>query len=363
MTRTMRLTMAGALTVLMASACSWGRIAIQPLEPAVLGSDLVVVCTASEAGEATEMNVALPGQKTPTNRWMRSATLKVTEVILDADGTQGKSKTVTVLTMAIAPQPKVQEGQPIPGRGRLSSRGRFNLKLKVGTSYVLLLTKMAGRKEFYLRSIPTHVQTASKATVDRVRKIGKVDAWPWGKADGRGLQIAAVQGGGYGGGATGVLYAYKGNVSVSVIVALRNTSAKPISVDLDPAHKAIQLEAVDSKGALVQGDPYKNMRIRPQPGRSYVLTLAPGKMKLIGVMGPVSYAVRVQMTLETGPHKVRAVFALPKDTDAKANWSGSIRSGETTIEVKQRPVRAPGPVRRAAVPPVRRWRSERSTSV
>jgi len=358
MPRMMRLTVAGALTVMMASASVWGLMVMIPLEPTVLSSDLVVVCTATEVGEAAEMNVALPGQTKATKRWMRSTTLKVTEVILDADGTSAKSKTVTVLTIAAPPKPKVApQPKPQPGGGvirimpPISSRRRFDTKLKVGTSYVLLLKKMTGRKEFYLPPMPPHVQTANKGTVDRVRKIGNVDAWPWGKADGKGLQLAVMQGGGFGRGPVGEVYSYKGTVNVSVMVALRNTSAKPISVDLDPENKAIQIEALDSKGALVQGDPYKTRRIRPQrPGHSYVLTLEPGKMKLIGVMGPASYGLNVQMTLETGPHKVRAVFALPSDTDPKATWSGSIRSGETTIEVKQRPVRTPGPIRRTGVP-------------
>ena len=298
------------------------------------------------------MNVALPGMKAPTKRWMRATKLSVTEVILDADRMNDTRKTVAVLTRANPPQPKPKPGQPVVRRPVLSSRGRYNAKLKVGASYVLLLKKMPDRKEFYLVPMAPYVQTATKATVDRVRKIGNVDAWPWGKADGRGLQVAVFQSSAVGRGSGGSLYAYNGKVYISVMVALRNAGAKPISMDLNPEHKAIQIEAVDSKGAIVQGDPYKNMGNRTRPGPSHVQTLAPGQVKFIGPTGLAAYGgVRTQMSLPTGPHKVHAVFALPPNPDAKANWSGSIRSGATTIEVKQRPTRTQRPpVRRTGVP-------------
>lgn len=349
-----RLKVAVSLLILAGSTSAWGLVAMMPLEPTVLNSDLVVVATATTVGEAAEMNVALPGMKAPTKRWMRSTTLEVSEVILDADGTHGKCKTLTVLMMAAPPKakvppqpkPKPKPGQPIMVRPPISSRRRFDTKLKIGTSYVLLLKKMDGRKEFYLAPMMPHIQTASKSIVDRVRKIGNVDAWPWGKADGRGLQVAVIQGGGFGGTPAGEVYSNRGKVYLSVMVALRNTGAKPITVDLDPKHKAIQFEVVDTKGAMVQGDPYKNILARPRPGQSYAMVLEPGRMKLIGLTGPAGYGVRVQMELPTGPHKVRVVFALPPDGDAKANWCGSIRSGATRIEVKQRPTRLPGPVRR-----------------
>lgn len=356
----MRLTL--LLAVLAAATPAWGLIALAPLEPTVLSSDLVVVATATRAGKPQQMQVALPGMKAATKRWMRASTLKVTEVILDADGTNARRKTVTVLMMA--PGPKAQARPrpgPIalpPGPGRpvrppiaLGRGRRFRMQLKVGSSYVLLLKKMDGRKEFYLAPYPPYIQAATKPVADRIRKIADVDAWPWSKPDAAGLQVALMPSSGYGRGRSGEYYSRNGKVYLTVMIALRNKGKRPIRVDPDPVNKPIQIEALDANAALVQGDPYKNIRVRSRPGHSYAVTLDPGRMRLIGLTGPAAYGVRVQMDLKPGTYKVRTAFAIPRDHGAADDWYGCIRSATATITVKDRPTPTRPPIRLPGVRP------------
>jgi len=339
----------------MATAPAWGLMAMIPLEPTVLNSDLVIVGKVTAGGDAKEMTVTLPGMKTATKRWMRSATLQVTDIILDADKSNKGRKTLTVLTISSPPKkPQAKPAVPPAGPGkpvlvpRISSRRRFGVQLKVGTSYVLLLKKLAGRKEYYFAPMPPHYQLASPAIVGRVRKIANVDAWPWGKADAAGLQVALMPSAAYGRGTAGQYYCQGGKVYLSMLVALRNTGAKPIRVDTGPSNKPIQVEAVDDNGARVQGDPYKNVRIRTRAGHSYVITLAPGRMKLIGLAGASPYGVRVQVPLKPGRHNVQVAFAVPRDNGTAGDWGGAIRSAATTITVTERPTRPP--IRRATIP-------------
>ena len=176
--------LASLAVVLAAPAAACACLADVPLEIIAGKADLIVVAEVVNAGQPVQLQLKQPGMKQARLGFYRKHNLKVTRIIKEAAKAPAKPKdrNVEILTPARKP--------PRPGAPMLFVSDQYFASLKVGASYVLILSKLPGKPEYFLPTYPKNYAPAGDAEkVKAIEAAADVSKWAWGAA-GNGLQIA-----------------------------------------------------------------------------------------------------------------------------------------------------------------------------
>ncbi len=338
-------------------------------------SELIVIGQASEVGQPTELELALPDEAKPVKGWFRTYKVKIARVIKDQGASEAERERKTpedaaereaaarpaggteIAVLARSDPPK---GQRRTGRARRGSHPRLVQRWQ----YVLLLRSLPDRREYYLPSNPMNYARARRTEVARIEKAANVDAWPWGEAL-AGLQIAVIA-------AKSVLPFQRhqiiasgadrgkgpaaqrvGGAHVQVVVALRNTSQHPITVNMYKWDKLLSLRATGPDGKTVEHDFYKYYRFdrKPDFDPKYTATIPPGEVLFTGPDGPSQRTIGVSMPLTPGNWKLRAAYSSQRQAEETKDgeeekaklWTGKIESAPAAVEVRKLPGFGPMP--------------------
>jgi len=348
-------------------------VAVPPPVPApavVAESDLIVIGEVIEAAAPQKQTRQAPNWRAPVEGWWRTATITVTKVLSDRgnaqkdDSNEAKEPIRQLKVVCQAPQPR--KGGP-PGIRPMIIGGAIYPNLGVGKRYLLMLRNFPGaaKGEFFLPGYPRssyEVNENNKKIVARIEKLADLDNWPWGKIVG-GVQMALLPAHPQVNvspmhsppAANPALRAY-----TKLVFALRNTTDKPISVNLYPPDKCLSLSWSSEGRKRRRYDLYAWLARsrRPQPrfdANRHVRLIAPGRIVLVGTRasaGGAGYTgVGVSLDgVKPGKMKLTAAYESKRDLPADAGvklWKGKIESAEATVEVKnRRDEKGRGPVKR-----------------
>jgi hypothetical protein len=292
------------------------------LEPQFVQKDLVVTGKVIEVREPVRYAWSLPGQEKDTIELMRRFRIEVAEVFKDAGGTvkmpHGDGQKPTIEVLAKAP----------PGPGLLKP-GPWFVNLDKGTTYVLFLQATREKGVFFLPGdmAMSTCQPVNDELVAKVRKIADVPKWPWGPEQ-NGLQFALL---GPDGPQKLERIARGANVVFGFLVAVRNTSADPITLQLDSAKKPLKLEGRGPKDQLVTHDIFQDMSRPAGP----TLTVGPGQIVLLrptGAGGRIPSFPSISAGRWT--FQLTCSAEAPHDAAPKQAWHGSVQSAPVEVEVE-----------------------------
>ena len=299
-----------------------------PLEIQFIQRELVVIGSVTEVGDAVTRTLSLPGEgKVATGRF-RKFGVEVAEVFKDAGRAietgqkDGQNPTIEVWATSTEPGP--------------TRFGSFHPNLTKGMSYVLFLQAMQDKGAFFLPSDMAACEPVTENLVATVRKIADIPKWPWG-AEQDGLRLALL-------GPDGPQktlpagYTRKGaNVVVGFLIAVQNTSADSVALELDSAKKPLTLAATGPNGESITYDIYQDIEGQPlKPNRSTVSVEA-GR---VAFLGPTGFGVRrisCFLSLSQGKWKFRLACSVKESNDSttRPTWRGTVQSAPVAVEVER----------------------------
>lgn len=340
---------AAAVGVLVLSGAAGGMMVDIPMPCLIADSDLIVICEVVAVDGPMKLPLQPPGMQQPIHAFWSTATVTVTEVIRDPHNALAAKKgerEKQIKIIAQAPRPQV------PGQFRpIMADGPAYPKLAVGEKYLVILGKFADKPEYYLPAYPKNFRRLKGGDDDfvkQVRSISDVAKWPWGKAAG-GLQLALVP-------STPHAYVRKVRTTrtgptperayVQMVCVLRNTTDKPIHVNLFPGDKCLEVSYWEKDQSPKRCDLYSwlaRARLRAF-GPTNIKTIAPGGLLGLSPQGHGRYGMSVTLDVQAGQVRLKAKYRTVRDaTDEKGGklWKGELTSGEATVEIKALPPRAP----------------------
>ena len=359
---------AAAAAVAMAGA-AWGMVVDIPLPILAARSELIVVGTVTDAGPARPMEIKAPDAKQAAKGWYRVSTLKVTRVIRHvpaaAQNWVGKAKPLTtrpamrMLPPTTRPAAKIETirviaptPRPRPagaGPGPIMADGPFYPNLRKGQSYVLLLRRLRGRKEYFLPGYFKNCRPAKAEQVAEVWGAADVGNWPWGQAkDGLRLALLPVRRTVRITKTAGLRVLGKDRrfhpapartwAPVQYLVALRNVSAKPVAVTVYPEDRFFSLTATKPDGKAIKTDFYealKRMDLRAF-GPWATAALRPGQLIFIQAMGQGDYAGALNLPPRPGKWKLQAGYTAARKAKVGGLdlWTGQITSKPVEVTVQ-----------------------------
>jgi hypothetical protein len=301
-----------------------------PMEALAQQSDLIVTAEAVSAGQPAEAEMTLPGASKPAKEWFRQYKVKVKDVIKPAGGVKPGQEIVVV---AQAPRPP-KDGEPAP----VVADGPQYPSLQPGTNYVLLLRKFADKNEYLVPSYAKNYRPVTDEDVARVKRAVDVAKWAWGKPV-DGLQIALVPD------RSTFQMPLTGRprvagVFVAGVVALRNTSDKPITVNLYAGDRYLSIAAVGGGAEAIDVDLYSWLAAARLRAFSVASTASvdPGKVRFISSNGASDYGMTFRLNAGPGKWKLRTAYNSIRDAKPLVNlslWKGKIESADVEIEVEQ----------------------------
>jgi len=336
--------LASLAVVLAVPAAAQACLADIPLEIIAGKADLIVIAEVVNAGEPLQLQLKQPDMKQPRVGIYRTYGLKITRTIKEKGKAPAKAagRQVEVLTPARKPQP--------PGAPMLFVSDQYFASLKVGASYVLILSKLPGKDQYYLPSYPKNYARAGDAEkVKAIEAAADVDKWAWGAA-GDGLQVALVlrqtsvkinavtrrqrRPDGKLAPAVRKKLAY-----VNAVIALRNTSAKAITVNLYPEDRFLSLSAVGPGGRVVRPDWYEPLARMDLAafGPMYLKTIGPGEVLFVGPMGENKSGLGLNLELTKGKWLLHATYKSARKAKTEAGqavWTGEIKTKPVAVEAK-----------------------------
>lgn len=327
-----------------------------PLPGQVLDSDLIVIARVTAATGPVSVARRAPGWTRPVKGWWRTFDVAVERVLRDRrkPARAKKAQQIKVLGQAAAPKP--------PGaRIEMMTAGAAYPKLAVGRKYLLFLKAFPDKKDgaWFLQPLPwcyrvvgggrAEVVKENLKIADRVAKLADVEKCPWGPAVG-GLRLAALPGRAEVHLRRVQLKAGQPPVEradVKVVVALRNTTDKPLAVSLYMPDKFLSITYAGEGRAGKSCDLYGHLGRSGRPARPFnagrdVKVIQPGDTLLIGPRGPDRSGAYVQLDTEPGSVKLKAGYTSRRDVAGTALWKGKVESASASVVVKARaPGRAP----------------------
>lgn len=352
------ITMIVAGVVILAAGAASAIPPPPPLPGLVLESDLIVIAKVTAATGPVSVTRRAPGRTRPVKGWWRTFDVAVEKVLRDRRKPAGtkKAQEIKVLGQAAAPKPP---GGPIE---MMVMGGPTYPKLVVGRKYLLFLKAFPDKTEgaWFLQSLPwryrvvgggrAEVVRENLKIADRVAGLADVEKWPWGPAVG-GLRLAAlpdrpeihlrrVQ-----------LKAGQPPVQradVKVVVALRNTTDKPLAVSLYAPDRFLSITYAGEGTAGKSCDLYGHLGRSGRPARPFdagrdVKVIKPGDTLLIGPRGANRDGAYVQLDTGPGTVKLKAGYTSRRNVAGTALWKGKLESASASVAVK---ARAPGQARR-----------------
>ncbi len=371
-----RAVLAALLTAAGVPAMGQTKLAELPLEVLAYKSDLIVVGQVLQVGKPTERELALPGAGEPLKGWFADHKVRIERVLKQAEAAAPESADkapppegsqtaapaadhlatqpaagVDITVLAKAPAPREQ------GIGVLSGEARQYPRLVEKSRYVLLLNRLAGQAEYYLPAEAGRYRPALRPEISAVEKAARVEDWPWGQAM-EGLSIALVL--------TKPVVEYQrqqiiagpsgekgpaleriGGVQLQAVVALRNGSAQPITLNLYPGDRFLSVVAAGADGKAVEHDFYKYAPAARLPvfAAKHTAVIAPGQVLFVGPEGPGEQGIAISMPLAPGRWPIRAAYSSQRQAgegEEPKLWTGRIQSAPAQLEVRQ-PPGSPGP--------------------
>jgi hypothetical protein len=325
--------------LVLACAVSVADMIYIPIEKTASQADLICVAEVIGVPEAVPDEKNVPGYKQKIKGWFRSYNIKVTRVIKLGKGVKA-AKGQELVVLARAPQPQ-QGGMLVAICG-----GPVYPNFKLGDSQVVILKAMKGKNQFYLPSMGNSFMQATEQNIERIERAANVAKWSWGKVS-NGLQIAFIprwtetqlrgprtiirRG-------KKKTYPAPTAVYVPCMIALRNTTDKPVSVNLFPMDKFLGTRKANDAGKAKTVPMYANLaRARLKPfGPHNVVKIEPGSHIFIGEWGKGDYGANIRTASDAGQWAFTVSYASKraKGPGGEALWTGRVESAPLKINFK-----------------------------
>jgi hypothetical protein len=220
--------------------------------------------------------------------------------------------------------------------------------LAKGSSYVMILTKLPHREEYYLRFNPDYAHEATEENIKSATRAADPDKWAWGKSV-HGLQMALLlpaEAGTFGAGNVPMGGRMKPSFSMSCGVALKNTSDKPLAISQYAPDHPLSVQAKQDADGVVggSGEPV-NVNLYPDVGSKAAgyepknsVILKPNQVMLIAPSDKADSGFTMWVSLDFGKWSIQAAFESrreDKGTDSLPLWKGKIESAPVEVEFKQ----------------------------
>jgi hypothetical protein len=316
-----------------------------PLAVRAFRADLVVLGEVEKDGVTEELKLTVPGADSAGTDTFTSYSVKVREclrerIIVTGPGSTTKPAPSRVDVLVRQPAPDAPDKTLVP-------------VLEKGKKYLLLLSRIDGRKEYYLAPGAANCVPATPEAVDQYTEAANLEKWPWGKAV-DGLELAVLVAPKIvmftptttvGTGAvnvTIVLHEVRSGKTVNVgelivpgvpvAVAIRNSNKEPVSFRLDPTAKMLGIGALRGD-KTVAADLYQDVKDEAEK----IVTVEGRQTVLLGPAGVVACALPTKMELAAGKWLFKATLetksAKTGSTTQKALWAGKLESDEAIVEV------------------------------
>jgi hypothetical protein len=328
-----------AITVALASVLVSSQIRAQTILPRelVIGkADDIVVGEVTAIGKPVEMELENSDFPAPHKGWYHTFTVKVTRRLLPVPPAANADKTTSQASGEKSPKDEVIETITMCAdpSGAQSVQTAYHSAL-VGNSYLMLLNKLPGRGEYYLPSYPMNFRPDTDRYVKEVQRLvaAGIDSWAWGKpVDGLQVGVYLFAHYNYGGG---------NQSSVAASVVLRNTTDKPLAVNLYDVDKYLEITATSADGKVVHSDFYSvtNLTATKYDTAVNTIVIAPKAKIFIGSAGR---ADRINWSIPVGPgqYDFQAFYTSKHGGNGKDNlklWTGTINSKSCTGTITSEP--------------------------
>jgi len=312
-----------------------GMMVDVPLEIVTARSELIVTGTVTSAAVPAEFERLLPDIDRPIKAWYTEYTVHVARVIKTTGRPVKKGDKIVVVAQAAPPR----------GPGLIMMDGPSYPNLRKGSAYVLVLRRLPGKeKGYYLPAYFKNFRPDRKQDVDPIVKATQVDRWAWGKAV-NGLQLALVTTRDWAQLGRQVVRRRVGgkwvrmppSVHVQAVIALRNTSAKPVTVNLYQGDKFLSVRAANPAGKEVHVDFYSYLqarRILPFDRAKNTRKIEPGEVAFISPHGAGPYGIGFNLAAPAGKWTLTAGYTSKRSVKTAALWTGTLSSGAVDFEVK-----------------------------
>ena len=220
-----------------------------PLDVVVGKADRIVVGKVTAIGKPVEMTLETPDPPSSQKGWYHKFTVTVVRDMPSKGEKAARDETIEVLTPCADPNPKPPPAVTDPMTPVLPPQGaapRFDNVIRSNKRYVfhsaliassyLMLVRLGGRQEYYLSSYMLNFKPEADSSVKEAEKLatGGIESWSWGKT------VHGLQAGFH-------LFAYAkiGDNSslMTACVILRNTTDKPIAVNLYDMDRCLEITA------------------------------------------------------------------------------------------------------------------------
>ncbi len=371
--KSVALVLVGMAAALSGTGPVGAMVADIPLPVLVQQADLIAVVKVTQAGQAFAGDAFQPAefnyggglpvpadQAQPRAGHWRTFSVTIEKIHRDATGKLKAGEAIKATAPAAPP--------PQPGPPLFVADGPFYPMLQAGQSYLLILRSLGEGKGYYLPGYFKCVTPAGQ--IDARLGAGAADLldiekWGWGPPDPGGLQIAVL--------VHQPIIALAGRntrtgqrvTSLQVMIALRNTSDKKLTLTADGALRplGLELESADGKKLPDQPELYANLA-QPDPRSKPPVEVAPRQVVFLTPYGPGGFYCHMQTALPAGKFKATATYAVDKDKLPKAPnadgaapkpgegdadkpapsfWTGTVRSGPKAFEVQPNPAIQPPP--------------------
>ncbi len=337
--------------------------ATRPLEVLLYASDRVVRGKVLSVGEPQKQTLILPAAQ--CKMWYRKYEVQVVEDVIDRDGFAGLPASAPASMPADDKAPKpliVYMFADDPEKLAAGASGIYPT-MTAGVEYLMVLQTVTLPKDaYFLPSMSDAWRKFNPLWMQRVQAAADAKNWPWGE-EVKGLRLALLvrspvvlrPGGGKG-------RIGEGDAFVSVLVAMKNVSAKPIWLSFYDVDEYLMFRSV-SDGAdarEIAHDPYrfyerKNPRPFAPPFPSpFVSAIMPGQLAFVDARARGESGMDFFMSMTKGKCKLRAQFSSQrqyKDVDRQKNknlpelWNGLLESKPIEVDVD-----APKPLPAATAP-------------
>ena len=331
-----------ALTVALASCLVSSRAQAQnyiPPELTVGEADYIVLGEVTAISKPIEMELDAPGFPTPHKGWYHTFKVKVAKRILPVPPAADKSANGQIIeAMTICDDPNVKpvsrahDGVPEIMRSELKVVYHSAV---VGNSYLLILNKLPGHAEYYLPTYSMNFRPDTDASVKEVEKLAAagIESWSWGKPF-NGLQVGLF------------LFAHTNigggpDSSMEACVVLRNTTDKPLAVNLYEDDTYLEVTATSAEGKAFQSAFYNWRRHVPTPFDPAVNTVVIGPRGKVFV-GPRGKGNTINWNMPLGPGKYvfQASYTTKREGSGKDNlklWTGTVSSKPWPCTINSKP--------------------------
>ena len=348
------------VAMLLGASQAHGMWADVPLAKLVVDSDLVITCEVTNVGPVGKEKFQPPGRPRAISLTVRTAEVAVLDVMRDKNKVLATPKGAKAGAAVRKIKLIYQAREPVaPGQMRPIVANGYP-PVEVGGKYLVIVSKIKGKKAYYLPSYPKNLVrlTARKnERADQIRKVADIAAWPWGKVSG-GLQMAivierpevylATVRRGRGGPPKQLAY-------VQFAAAVRNASKKPIVVNTYPPDRLLTLTFSQ------QGGPPRVQDLYSFLARAYLrafgtwatTVLKPGEVALVTPHG-LGQSHGQQLDVHDGKVTLNMTYESTRDAASENGlklWKGKVSAAASVkvIKRKDRP-HVPQPVRKLPMP-------------